>query len=310
VLDELEAAVQRLGPGSTSEEFTSVALLRVETGRWLVEHAGPEHRYTPTQDAFEGTDGLPEIRRVDLDADHLASGLLFHGAMVVREFMTPAEVAVLRAHLDEQVEGAAARAAQGPPDPAEVEEWRRLGFPHLSARAQADLLPIYHRDGFAQILRQYLGGPAVMGTGRMALVRDERGPGLPWHQDAAYFLGECAAVNSWCALTPVGEDAPGVQVVPRRFREVVGFPSDALSKLDEAPDLAYSHGFPEDLIGDILAETPPVVPVLQPGDAMLFDEMTLHQTDRRHWAVPYREKAICWFFAPSRFSSVYTPSAL
>ena len=84
-----------------------------------------------------------------------------------------------------------------------------------------------------------------------------------------------------------------------------------MSKLDRRPDLGYSHAFDDGLIRGVLTETPPVVPVLRAGDGVLFDEMTLHRTDRRQFDDPDREKALTWFFAPSRFSpAVNTPAAL
>ena len=44
--------------------------------------------------------------------------------------------------------------------------------------------------------------------------------------------------------------------------------------------------------------TPPYTAVLEPGDAIMFDEMTLHRTVAP-WTLPYREVAVTWFFAPA-----------
>ena len=42
-----------------------------------------------------------------------------------------------------------------------------------------------------------------------------------WHQDGA-FLGEhIRAFNCWLALTPCGTDAPGLDIVPKRFDHIV-----------------------------------------------------------------------------------------
>ncbi len=53
-----------------------------------------------------------------------------------------------------------------------------------------------------------------------------------------------------------------------------------------------------------------MAPVLEAGDALLFDEMTLHRTGVTGWKVPLRDVAITWFFAPSRFPRDGTPIAM
>jgi hypothetical protein len=310
VMQELDRALERLGPDPSERELTDLAVLRIEVGRWLIEQGADGPRHTQAVDVFGPGDGLPEIHRSELDLDRLASGLQFHGAIVVREFMTSGEVDLMRQRLDDKERIAEAWAASGPPDAEAVAELQRLGFPGVPPRAQRELIAIYRRDGFADALQGYLGGPPLMATGRMTLARDLTNGGLPWHQDGAYFLGECGAVASWCALTEVGVTSPGLQLVPRRFHDVVGFDEEALRQLDAAPQLAYSHEFADEVLSSILTETPPIVPVLAAGDALLFDEMTMHRTDQRRFDDPFREKAISWFFAPSRFSPVYIPTVL
>ena len=95
-----------------------------------------------------------------------------------------------------------------------------------------------------------------------------------WHQDGALgfdFLnpgpadGELLSMlTCWIALTPCGVDAPGLEFVDRRKRRLL--PLSALG--DEA--VRAGHG-----------ESDFVQPVLQAGDALVFDGGVLHHTHVR-----------------------------
>ena len=129
--------------------------------------------------------------------------------------------------------------------------------------------------------------------------------GLPWHQDAAFYGGVFHAVNVWLAISPCGADAPGLNVIPRRFDSVVGMNAD-----DSYPlPLSYGERFTPDVIREIAHGAPVCDPDFRPGDAMLFDEMTMHRTSPGSWKLPYRDTAVTWFLAPSRLPAGVTPLA-
>ncbi len=44
--------------------------------------------------------------------------------------------------------------------------------------------------------------------------------GISWHQDGA-FLGGVRALNVWLSLSHCGDDAPGLDIVPKRIDRVV-----------------------------------------------------------------------------------------
>jgi hypothetical protein len=136
----------------------------------------------------------------------------------------------------------------------------------------------------------------------MKLKREVQQFGLGWHQDAPLFGGEQRhGINFWIALTPVGAvvgaECPGLSVIPARVARIV------------APD--YDLSDPKDRRGDeavfelaLRNGASAVSPVLAAGDAIAFDEMTLHRTQRLGWKIPFRETAITWIFAPSNFPPV------
>ncbi len=80
----------------------------------------------------------------------------------------------------------------------------------------------YEEVGLKQVLTDYLGERPIL-SGNKATLRRARLEGkTDWHQDGA-FLGSNAgirALNVWVALTDCGVDAPGMDIVPRRFESV------------------------------------------------------------------------------------------
>jgi ectoine hydroxylase-related dioxygenase (phytanoyl-CoA dioxygenase family) len=136
---------------------------------------------------------------------------------------------------------------------------------------------------------------------RTLVKRDERTPGLNWHQDAAFFRGRCRALNVWTALTPCGEQCPGLSVIPTRLETVLDPEHRAHMARSERTISVVER---------LTREIGVASPRFEPGDAILFDEMTLHRTSARRWNVPFRDVAITWFFAPSRFPAHGEPLAL
>jgi hypothetical protein len=261
---------------------------RRRRGRALVEAArrrpdGPAKPAAPSRDLFD-EQRLPEISRNELTVDHVASGLLHHGALLVRGLLPPGHVQELRRFLDlgttRLVQGAEATSDQAAMLDALVETYRETG---LLALAES-----------------YIGEEPVGAPGRTVVKRNEEISGLPWHQDASFFRGKCGALNLWTALTPCGEQCPGLSVIPRRFETIVDPQHFTVKPSERAASVA----------DELAREMGVASPVFEPGDALVLDEMTLHRTSTRRWKVPVRDVAITWFFAPSRFPAVYEPLAL
>jgi hypothetical protein len=62
-------------------------------------------------------------------------------------------------------------------------------------------------------------------------------------------------------------------------------------------------------VSQLLAGRPFVEPALRAGDALLFDELTVHRSGARALRAPHRDLMTTWFFAPSRFPDAHTPLA-
>lgn len=245
----------------------------------------PDTRFT--KDLFEGLTTLPEIDASDLTAAHMASGLLFHGALLVRGLFSKPQID----HLMNAI-----NFAKNNDIP--------LGRGALcSPFSLFELTELYRNSGLLSVMQDYHGGNAVMmyERARLRIKKPGSSGALPWHQDANFFCNQYFAVNCWAAITQCGKDNPGLQVIPRRMTERVGWDSD------EAASLTYGNDISRRVIDDLSVNHPVAAPIFEPGDALLFDEMTMHATNPSKWSMPNQIVAISWFFNVARMPSHRTP---
>jgi hypothetical protein len=108
--------------------------------------------------------------------------------------------------------------------------------------------------------------------------------GLGWHQDAATFGRAAPSVNCWVALSDCGEVAPGIEVVPLRVDDIIATPGNqALSRgnVALAPCPGSLHG---------------VAPIFAAGDALIFDDLSVHRTTMNARMTETRYSMENWFF--------------
>jgi len=233
-------------------------------------------------DLFPDERGVPEVHARNLSASGVASALHHHGSLVVRELFDVKALTQVRAHLH--------------PDPLRI-----LGLPvpaDVDAMV-AELARVYESSGLLRVVRDYLSEPPVAAAHRIVVRRSTRETGgLAWHQDGQFF-GTVGGLNVWTALDDCGVDRPSLNFVPRRVDYLIA---------PERTELSADPGI-DAAVSELLADRPFAEPPMRAGDAVLFDEMTVHRTGTRSWAVPHRDVAITWFFAPSRFPPGPTPLA-
>ena len=315
ISEALDRLVAEAGATPTEAQAARMLDLRFELGAARRQAAHDQQGPPPLQvahDRFEGERGLPDIAAPDLDAEALASALGHHGGLVVRGLLTADEVAALREDLRHELKR---RWSQPDDEAAAAERDRRMAWLRglkASPVGLAHLLAAYERGGLLPAVRGYLGGDVLANALRVRIKRDREIKGIPWHQDAAYFRGRLHAVNAWTALTPVGEQCPSLELLPRHLDEILGLREDALAKREANAVLHYGEELSEPARQALEEGPPPVVSVLEPGDAIVFSDHTLHRTQVTDWVVPRREVALSWFFAPSRFptGNLDTPLAV
>ena len=66
-------------------------------------------------------------------------------------------------------------------------------------------------------MRGYLGEPPLLSVHKTTLRKADPSVGGAWHQDGA-FMGDVRALNLWLSLSRCGDEAPGLDIVPRRAR--------------------------------------------------------------------------------------------
>jgi len=281
----------------STEIEVELVRLRIELGREILKTRAQRGQVNSTWpasvDVFSGTKGIPEIMAGELSAETLASGILHHGALLVRGLYSPGQLERLQ-ELSASQE-AANRLDNSP-----------LG---CTAHTLFGLLEVYRDCGLLDAVRDYLADEPLL-FGERTKLRHHRAErdkyaAIPWHQDVNFFGRKSFAVNCWAAVTGIGEGNPGLGIIPKRVDERVGWREE-----DGIAPLEYGKAISQDTLSGLGTEGLAVYPVLNPGDALLFDEMTVHQTAVRRWELTEQIVTISWFFPASRFPEWGTPLAV
>lgn len=270
-------------------------------------------------DHFAGMDGIPEMGAGDLTAEHLGSALTHHGSLIVRGLVPETRTEALVADIDSVFDGYDEVVC--PQGPSESLPWyspfdadgdftwsltERVWAHQLggimaadSPRALGRVLDALHDAGVGPTLASYLGEWPALSVKKFTLRRTPHDSPSEWHQDGS-FLGEnIRTVNLWLALSHCGVDAPGLDIVAKRFDHIVETGTD-----DSLFDWSVSRAMADRVAGGQV-----IAPVFAPGDAILFDQMTLHRTKVTPEMTRKRYAVESWFFAPSTYPNAQIPLA-
>jgi hypothetical protein len=232
----------------------------------------------------------------------------------VRGLVPREEALELATGIDEAFGAREALEAGGQPDPGYYEEfdpeppyvmavrpWIKTGGGVLaidSPRLAIQMLDLFERAGLPQLVEGYLGEPGLLSLHKTTLRKADGTGGGAWHQDGA-FMGEARALNLWLSLSRCGDVAPGLDIVPRRLDEIV-------IAHEEMLEVDVTRAKAQDAAGDVGI----LRPIFEPGDALFFDEMFLHQTASDP-SMPNPRFAIeSWFFGARGFPADYAPLAV
>jgi Phytanoyl-CoA dioxygenase (PhyH) len=162
-----------------------------------------------------------------------------------------------------------------------------------------EMLDAFERAGLEAAIGGYLGEPALISVQKCTLRKVDPDAGRGWHQDGA-FMGDVRALNVWLSLSHCGDEAPGMDVVPRRLDGI-------LTSGEEGADFNWSIS--EQMAEEAAGETGIVRPIFEPGDVLLFDDLFLHTTAAEP-SMPKSRMAIeSWFFGASASPEQYSPLA-
>ena len=317
--EELLAEIERLSEANRHDTDAAterrLLTLRHLAGIRLLDGAPPDPAHPePAFERLPEADGLPEIAGADVTPELLRAGILRDGCLLVRG-LVPREAALAFAEgIDRAFEERERGAAGAPGWYEEFTQHPRFGAinerPWIkegggvlaidSPLLSFEMLELFEAAGVPPLVAGYLGEPALISVQKTTLRKAEPTVGGAWHQDGA-FMGKVRSLNLWLALSRCGDVAPGLDIVPRRLDGL------APTGTDEAV-LSYqvSQSKAEAAAGDV----PIIRPVFEPGDALFFDELFLHQTGSDP-SMPNPRFAIeNWFFGGSAFPGEFAPVAV
>jgi hypothetical protein len=314
----LEALLEGIGHLSRAwqadrDPQTARRLLRLRhlAGLKRLDAAEGVHDYPEPATGLPAGDPLPEFAPEDLTPELLRAGMLRDGCLLVRGLVPRDEALEIAAGIDrafaEREEGRPGDHYEEfepePPFVIAVREWIRRGGGVLaidSPQVATRMLETFDRIGLPQLVEGYLGEPGLLSLHKTTLRKADPSVSGAWHQDGA-FMGDARALNLWLSLSRCGDEAPGLDLVPRRLDKIV---------------IEYEEMLFVDLTRERAAEAAAaggveiVRPVFEPGDALFFDEMFLHQTGSDP-SMPNPRFAIeSWFFGAHGFPADYAPLAV
>jgi Phytanoyl-CoA dioxygenase (PhyH) len=315
--DELRAEIERLTAENRArpDRATEWRLLRLRhvAGARMLDAAGerPDHA---APDAARLQAGLPEIAPADLTPGLLRAAVLRDGCLLVRG-LVPRDDALAFAGLIDRAFAERERGAQAAAgyyeefephprfNPVSERPWIKEGGGVLAADSPLltfRMLELFRAAGLPELVAGYLGEPGLFTVQKTTLRKAD--PAVPgaWHQDGA-FLGDVRALNLWLALSRCGDEAPGLDIVPRRLDGLVATQTD---------DAVLSYQVSQRKAEEAAGATAIVRPIFEPGDALFFDELFLHQTGSDP-AMPNPRFAIeNWFFGATGFPREFAPLAI
>jgi len=313
-IDELDAENRA---ARDPERERRLVRLRHRAGIKLLADAGRKPKQpSPAKDVLPSRNGsLPEIAPGDVTPELLRAGMLRDGSLLIRGAIDTDEALGLAERIDRAFADRDAVEDDGPVEESLYEvfepeppftlterKWVRQGGGVLAADSPAlmfELLELFDRAGLRDLVNSYLGEQAALSMNKSTLRKAEPDAGGAWHQDGA-FMGDVRALNIWLSLSHCGDDAPGLDLVPRRLNEIVeAGTDDAIFPWSVAPAVA------ERVAGDDGI----VRPIFEPGDVLLFDELCLHSTALEPEMTKTRYAVESWFFGPSAFPDDYVPLA-
>jgi hypothetical protein len=283
-----------------------------------IDRAPGREQWPPaTEDLFPVTRRPPEVGGVDLDTRTLGSGILRHGSLLVRGLVPPRQVASLVDTIDRAMDGYDAHRNGVPvsqtapwfvpfkPGPGysvgHGRQWVRDGggaWTVDSPRAMFDLIETFQTAGVDRALTGYFGERPALSVKKCTLRRVPTDTSADWHQDGAFLGNGIRTVNVWLSLSHCGDNAPGLDIVPRRLDHIVETGTDGAQ---------FDWSVGPDLVDRVAGDAGVVRPIFEPGDALLFDDLFLHQTGVSPGMTNERYAIETWFFAPSTYPDHQIP---
>ena len=313
------------------DDRIELRLVRLRNEAYAELDRSPTDSPWPDDDARtrNGDEALPPIDRGDLTPEVVRDSILRYGCAYVPGLIGKEDVDRLVEGIDRAFEGCDQQAArgwsretagddpeadmatapwyfrfegvEGLPIKGETRKFVREGggvWTVESPRTMFEFLDVLERAGLRDLITGYLGERPALTLKKSTLRRTHPLPFADWHQDGAFLGDGIRTINLWLSLSHCGDDAPGLDLLPRRLDRIVETGSGgAIFPWSVGPGTVEEA-----------AEGVPVIrPLFEPGDALLFDEMFLHRTATDETMTRNRYAVETWFFAPSVYPGDQIP---
>ena len=292
-----------------------------------MRNGGRRDLVEPDFDSLPQDTNLPEVPGSELTPELIRAAILRHGAILVRGLVEREAALRLAEEIDQAFEARDALAESVdwtnrglrvssedgyfeemepvPPHDAIGERFHVAAGGGLlaadSPKVMFEMVELFEQAGIRDLVAGYLREQPTISAHKTTLRRADPSVAGAWHQDGK-FLGDVNTLNLWLSLSRCGDEAPGMDLVPRRLDDIVDAGDGGVS----FHEIVVKHELAEELAseaGGILR------PIFEPGDAMFFDHLYLHQTASDP-SMPNRRYAVeSWFFGPSAFPGDYIPLA-
>jgi len=316
-----------------SDDRIELRLIRVRNEAYAELDRSPTRSPWPDDSTRprSGGEALPPIDVRDLTPDSARDSILRYGCAFVPSLIPKPDVDRLVEGIDRAFEGCDFQATRGwspevmDDDPeadmatapwysrfdgveghqiaGETRQWVRDGagvWTAESPRVMFEFFEILERVGLRSLIADYLGERPALTLSKSTLRRTHPLPRAEWHQDGAFLGDGIRTLNLWLCLSHCGDDAPGLDLLPRRLDRIVEtFTGGAILDWTVGPDTVEKLAEAE--------EAPVLRPLFEPGDALLFDELFLHRTATDETMTRERYAIETWFFAPSAYPGDQIP---
>lgn len=245
---------------------------------------------TPTVD--RPTVARPAVRLHEEVTDDLVAQIRDDGYGVLRNALSPAEVAELREEAARLCRGDLAQIAGAPaadPDEPVDELMRRFLCIHYPHKVSEVAMAALRQPRVVDVLTRVIG-PNVKAMQSMLFIKSEGKPGQPWHQDEHFIpTRDRSLTAAWIALDDATVENGCLWVLPGSHRAGVLYPDREQD--DERFDCsieAYDFPYSDD----------DAVPVEVPaGAAVIFNGYLLHRSLQNSGAHGYRRALACHYMS-------------
>jgi hypothetical protein len=318
---DLDAAIDLLSEANRAERALElereIRRLRQLAGMRLVADAATPSYAEPAGDlpAPGEQSRIPELTPEELTPGLLRASILEYGCLLVRGLIATDAAERIASGVDRAFdvrlrltdgetdpEGYYDEMEPEPPHEIEGRAWVQEGGGVLavdSPRLFFEMVEGFRSAGLEALIRDYLGERPAISAQKCTLRKAMPEVGGAWHQDGR-FLGDVRSLNVWLSLSRCGDVAPSMDVIPRRLDDYAPAGTEGT-----VLDYQVSQAVAERMAGDAGI----VRPIFDPGDALLFDHLFLHQTGSDPSMPNPRYAVESWFFGPSGFPTEYVPIA-